>query len=124
MDILVAEDSEDNRFLLKAYLTQRKYELKFVENGLDALNTFQTQKFDLVLMDVLMPIMDGLTATKLIRSFEQQNNRAPTPILALTANALLGHSDESRVAGCDLHLSKPISKEQLVAAVDNFLHPL
>jgi PAS domain S-box-containing protein len=124
MDILVAEDSEDNRFLLKAYLTHRKYDLKFVENGLDAVNTFQERKFDLVLMDVLMPVMDGLTATKLIRSFEQENNRAPTPILALTANALLGHSDESRVAGCDLHLSKPISKEQLVAAVDNFLHPL
>jgi PAS domain S-box-containing protein len=121
MEILVAEDSEDNRFLLRAYLAGRKYDVKFVENGLDALNTFQTRKFDLVLMDILMPVMDGLTATRMMRSFEQQNNRPPTPILALTANALLGHADESRDAGCDFHLSKPISKEQLVAAVDNFL---
>ena len=123
MDILIAEDSEDNRFLLKAYLGSRKYDVKFVENGLDALNTFQARKFDLVLMDILMPVMDGLTATKLMRSFEKQNNRPPTPILALTANALLGHADESRMAGCDLHLSKPISKEQLVEVVDNFLQP-
>ena len=108
---------------MKAYLGSRKYDVKFVENGLDALNTFQARKFDLVLMDILMPVMDGLTATKLMRSFEKQNNRPPTPILALTANALLGHADESRMAGCDLHLSKPISKEQLVEVVDNFLQP-
>ena len=123
VDILVAEDSEDNRFLVKAYLSNRKYDLKFVENGLDALNKFQEQKFDLVLMDILMPVMDGLTATKLMRSFELENERVHTPILALTANALLAHADESRSAGCDIHLSKPISKEQLIAALDNFLQP-
>jgi CheY-like chemotaxis protein len=68
-------------------------------------------------MDVQMPVMDGLRATELIRAFERQMGLSPTPILALTANAFLSDRELSRAAGCDGHLSKPISRETLVSAV-------
>jgi CheY-like chemotaxis protein len=118
--ILVAEDSDDNRFLLQAYLRKEPYQLIFVGNGQEALSTFKKEAFDLVLMDIHMPIMDGLMATDLIRAFERQNARARTPILALTADALTGDAELSQAAGCDGHLSKPISKQDLVTAIEGF----
>jgi signal transduction histidine kinase/DNA-binding response OmpR family regulator len=117
--ILVAEDSEDNRFLVEAYLHAEPYDLTFAANGLDALNRFEKEDFDLVLMDIQMPVMDGLVASQSIRAFEHRNARARTPILALTANAMLGDIERSQAAGCDGHLSKPISKEELITAIDS-----
>jgi PAS domain S-box-containing protein len=118
--ILIAEDSEDNRFLVQAYLSSQRYALTFAENGKDALTAFEKEPFDLVLMDIQMPVMDGLTATGLMRAYEQRSSRDRTPILALTANALLADTERSRAAGCDSHLSKPISKKALIAAVESF----
>ena len=118
--ILVAEDCEANRFLLQAYLRDQPYALKFVENGQDALHAFEQGEFDLVLMDIQMPVMDGLMATGLMRSFEQRNTRTRTPILALTADAMLGDAEKSQAAGCDAHLSKPISRDELITAIENF----
>jgi CheY-like chemotaxis protein len=118
--ILVAEDSEDNRFLVEAYLSDQPYRLKFVENGQEAVTAFEQEEFDLVLMDIQMPLMDGLAATGLIRAFEQRNGRARTPILAVTADALLGDAERSHAAGCDAHLAKPISQEDLITAIENF----
>jgi len=117
--ILIAEDSEDNRFLLAAYLKDEPYDVKFVENGQDAVNSFENEEFDLVLMDIQMPVMDGLKATELMRSFERRNTRTPVPIIALTANALVSDLERSRAAGCDGHLSKPITKQRLVTAIDH-----
>jgi CheY-like chemotaxis protein len=118
--ILVAEDSEDNRFLLGAYLKNQPYALTFVEDGQQALTKFEKETFNLVLMDIQMPVMDGLQATKAIRALERQTSRPRTPVLALTANALLEDVDRSHAAGCDLHLSKPISREKLITAIENF----
>jgi len=118
--ILVAEDSEDNRFLVGVYLKDQPYRLTFVENGEDALEAFKKEAFDLVLMDVQMPVMDGLVATGLMRAFERENSSTRTPIWALTADALLGDAERSRAAGCDAHLAKPISKEELITAIENF----
>jgi CheY-like chemotaxis protein len=118
--ILVAEDSEDNRFLVEAYLSKQPYELSFVENGQDAIDVFEVRKFDLVLMDIQMPVMDGLEAVRRIRDLERRTSRPATPILALTANALLEDVERSHAAGCDSHLSKPISKEKLMAAIESF----
>jgi PAS domain S-box-containing protein len=117
--ILVAEDSEDNRFLVEVYLSEG-YDLTFVENGQDALDAFEKETFDLVLMDIQMPVMDGLVATELIRALERRNTRTRTPILALTADALLGDAERSHSAGCDGHLAKPICKEDLITAIENF----
>jgi PAS domain S-box-containing protein len=118
--ILVAEDSEDNRFLVEVYLGSEGYDLTFVENGQDALDAFEKETFDLVLMDIQMPVMDGLEATELMRALERRNTRTRTPILALTADALLGDAERSHSAGCDGHLAKPISKEDLITAIENF----
>ncbi|HEX4228810.1 MAG TPA: response regulator [Bryobacteraceae bacterium] len=120
MRILLAEDSEDNRFLLAAYLKNRHYDLTFIENGKEALDTFANREFDLVLMDVQMPVMDGLTAARAIRALERERAAKPTPIVALTANALVEDVERSRAAGCTSHLSKPISKEKLIAVIEGF----
>jgi len=119
--ILIAEDSDDNRFLVEAYLSDESFDLRFVENGQEALHLFEQETFDLVLMDVQMPVMDGLIATESIRAFERQHTRARTPILALTADALVGDAERSQAAGCDGHIAKPVSKEELVSAIHNTL---
>jgi CheY-like chemotaxis protein len=82
-------------------------------------DAFEKEEFDLVLVDIQTPVMDGLKATEAMRAIERQKARARTPILALTADALLGDAERSRAAGCDGHLSKPISKEQLITAIEN-----
>ncbi len=118
--ILIAEDSEDNRFLVQAYLSDQPYLLKFVENGKEVVDTFEKEEFDLVLMDIQMPVMDGLVAASLMRAFELRTGRTRTPILALTADPLLGDAERSHAAGCDGHLAKPISREDLITAIENF----
>ncbi len=119
--ILVVEDSEDNRFLLQVYLKNAPYAVTFAENGEAALGLMHSQSFDLILMDIQMPVMDGLTATKLIRELERERGSSPIPILALSANAGKDDMDASRSAGCDSHLPKPISRAVLVSALDRYL---
>ncbi len=118
--ILVAEDSEDNRFLLTAYLQSPSYALTFVENGRQALDMFAKRPFDVVLMDVRMPEVDGLTATASIRAFERVHCSPPVPIVALTADALTEDVERSQAAGCNTHLTKPVSKEKLIAVIESF----
>ena len=118
--ILVAEDSSDNRFLVRAYLANTPHQITFAENGLEALELFGHATFDLVLMDMQMPIMDGLTATRRIRDAEHTRNQTRTSILALTANALAADVNASMQAGCDGHLSKPISKAKLLSAIQEY----
>ncbi|MGH8638280.1 MAG: response regulator, partial [Burkholderiales bacterium] len=78
------------------------------------------QRFDLVLMDIQMPVMDGLDATRAIRRLEREQGRNPTPIVALTANARPSDIQRSRDAGCDGHLSKPVSKRALLSTIREF----
>ncbi len=118
--ILIAEDSPDNRLLLHAYLKQGPYLLTFAENGVEAVDKFQAAPFDLVLMDMQMPLMDGLAATRAIRAFECSQNRTPVPIVALTAAAMAQDSEASLKAGCDAHLSKPISRQRLLGALGDY----
>lgn len=122
--ILIAEDSADNCVLLKSYLRGVPYDLTFVEDGNSALEEFQRTRFDLVLMDMQMPVMDGLTATRALRAFEQQLGLAAVPIVALTANAGKEDVEASRLAGCNAHLSKPISKRMLLKAIEEHGKPI
>jgi CheY-like chemotaxis protein len=121
--ILIAEDSEDNRFLLEAYLEGTSYQVTYVEDGQAALLLALNQTFDLVLMDVQMPVLDGLAATRSIREAEQQAGRFPVPVLALTANARSDDIEASRAAGCNAHVSKPISKAALLRAIKDHITP-
>ena len=116
--ILLAEDSPDNVLLVKTFLKATPYRLDVADNGREALRRWQTTAYDLILMDVQMPEMDGHTATRRIRAQERATQRAHTPIIALTASALSEDQAQSLAAGCDAHLSKPIRKQQLIAVIE------
>jgi CheY-like chemotaxis protein len=116
----LAEDSEDNLVLVDSYLRESGYRLEIVRNGEEALTRFKEGQFDLVLMDMQMPVMDGYRATELIREWEREQSRVPAPILALTAYALAADADRSTRAGCSAHLSKPIRRQDLLAAIRKF----
>jgi PAS domain S-box-containing protein len=119
--ILIAEDSEDNRFLVQAYLKDAPYELVFAENGELAVQAYGAEEFDLVLMDMQMPVLDGLAATRKIRGFEQSQSNTSVPIIALTANARSSDISDCETAGCTSHLSKPIAKTTLIGAIERHL---
>ena len=115
--ILLAEDSPDNCAITMAYLKDTPYRVEIAENGAIACKKFIAGHYDLVLMDRQMPIMDGLTATRTIRAWEQANDRPPTPIIALTASALKGDRETCLAAGCTAFLTKPIKQEVLLQAI-------
>jgi CheY-like chemotaxis protein len=118
--ILIAEDNPENVVLLRAYLEALPLLLHFASNGVEALDKRRRGNYDLVMMDVQMPIMDGYTATREIRTWEAEQNAARVPIVALTAHALSGAAGESIAAGCDGHLTKPIERAGLVDAIARF----
>jgi len=120
LKILLAEDNRDNRNLILAYLKKSPHGIEIAENGQIAVDKFISGKYDLVLMDVEMPVMDGLTATKKIREWEKKNSSKPTPVLALTAHALQEHKEKSKEAGCDGHVTKPIKKAVLFEAIEKY----
>jgi len=117
LHILLVEDSPDNRTITAAYLKDTPYRVDIAENGAVACEKFTAGHYDLVLMDRQMPVMDGLTATRAIREWEQANRRPPTPIVALTAAALKGDQEQCIAAGCTAYLTKPIKQEVLLQAI-------
>ena len=119
--LLAADDNAVNRQVLAAILEPFGFDLVLCEDGEEALQAWRTTAFDLILMDVQMPVMDGLAATRHIRAEEALNGRARTPIIALTANAMTHQLAEYRVAGMDDCVAKPIRIPELQAAV---LHQL
>jgi PAS domain S-box-containing protein len=121
--ILLAEDSVDNRLIVKAYLAHTPHKLDMVENGEQAVARFMAAAgggngYDVVLMDVQMPVMDGHAATRMIRQWELDQRLAKTPIVALTASAFAHDVNKSLEAGCDAHVSKPVRKAALLAAIE------
>jgi signal transduction histidine kinase/CheY-like chemotaxis protein len=116
--ILLAEDSQDNVLLIEAYLKASGYSADVARDGQAALEKFISGTYDVVLMDVQMPIMDGYSATRRIRQWESENGATPVPILALTAHALPEEVRKSFDAGCTAHLTKPIRKATLIAAIE------
>ncbi len=119
--ILAAEDNEINRLVLDAMIDKDKYELVYAEDGLEALNAFKTSSFDIVLMDMSMPRMDGLLATKEIRQFELENNLERKPIICLTAHAFRDQRDKSLANGMDDYLSKPVSKGRIDSMLEKWI---
>lgn len=116
--ILLVEDNEDNYFLVRNFLAGSGVELSYAANGREAVETVESKLvLDLVLMDLQMPIMDGYEATRNLRRLEFESGRKRLPILALTANATLADVEKTRAGGFDGHLSKPISKKRLIAAI-------
>jgi len=112
--VLLAEDHPTNRRVVELILDGAGVDLTSVENGALAVEMFGLYDYDLILMDMQMPVMDGLNATRSIRATERVEERAPTPIFALTANAMPEHVEQTRAAGADGHLTKPLSAEALL----------
>ena len=108
--------------LLQAYLASAQYDVDIVENGAEAVQKVEAGRYDVVFMDMQMPIMDGYTATRSIRAWEQSQGRSPLPIIAVTAYALSGDRSKCLDAGCSGYLAKPIKKEALFAAIDEHVH--
>lgn len=120
--ILIVDDTEDNRFLLLTYLKKYPFDIVQAENGQEAFEKVTSGKFDLVLMDIQMPVLDGYAATKKIRDWEQENNRHPVPIIAVSANAMAEDVQKSLEVGCTEHLTKPIKKTALLEMIQRHTH--
>ena len=119
--ILLAEDNPGNRMLVKAFLKGTHYEIDEAENGALAVNKFTSGRYDVVLMDMYMPIVDGYEATAAIRKWERENQAPHTPVVALTAAAMAGDRERSLDAGCDFHVTKPVSKAVLLELIDTLV---
>jgi PAS domain S-box-containing protein len=115
--VLLAEDHPINRKVVELLFGDSGVQLTTVENGAEAVEAAASQQFDLILMDMQMPVMDGLTAIREIRAAESRGRLFPVSIWALSANALPEHVAASMAAGADGHLSKPVSTEALFAAL-------
>jgi PAS domain S-box-containing protein len=119
--LLIAEDSEANRLVISAFLRGCPYDIDFAFDGQETLEKATTRSYDLIVMDVEMPIMDGYTVAKYIRAWEIENRNSPIPIIALTANALAGEEARSKEAGCDRYLSKPVNRKHLISDIESCL---
>jgi two-component system sensor histidine kinase/response regulator len=115
--ILLAEDSEDNRLLIQSYLKNTPHQIDIAENGEIAVEKFKTGRYDIVLMDMQMPVMDGYTATQTIRNWERDRGIKHIPIVALTAYALKEEMQKSIGAGCTTHITKPVKKTTLIETI-------
>ena len=113
--ILVAEDNDSN-FILMTYILKKYYQFERAKNGQEAVDMVEKGEYDLVLMDIKMPIMDGLEATKKIKE-----THPSLPIIALTANAFDSDRQSAFDAGCDEFLSKPISSDLCLKTIAKVL---
>jgi len=116
--ILLAEDHPVNQRVIAMILEPHGIALTIAQNGAEAVEMWQNAHFDLVLMDMQMPIMDGLSATKRIREIERSDGLRRTPIAMVSANAMKEHITQSFWAGCDFHIAKPVTPETLLKGID------
>jgi CheY-like chemotaxis protein len=121
--VLAAEDNQINQLVLRTLLSQAGIEPMIVGDGVDAVAAWEAGEWDVILMDVQMPRMDGPTATRFIRERELAQRRRRTPILALTANAMSHQVEDYLAAGMDGFIAKPIQIERLFAAIEEALAP-
>jgi signal transduction histidine kinase/AmiR/NasT family two-component response regulator len=121
LHVLLADDHPTNRKVVELMLGGGAVQLRSVEDGRQALDAFRAGGFDVVLMDMQMPVMDGLTAVREIRKWEAEHGWARTPVIMLTANALPEHVKDAHKAGADRHLGKPFTAPLLFEAIEKVL---
>jgi signal transduction histidine kinase/CheY-like chemotaxis protein len=120
LSVLLAEDNEVNTYMFTAMLEGTGVQIETAANGQLAVELFRSKAFDIAFIDVQMPGMDGHSAVRAMRQIEAQTGRERVPLLALSANAYADDERASLAAGCDAHLTKPISREALLAALQRF----
>src|SRR5215470_519011 len=116
--ILIIEDQEDNRAIMRDFLIGAGFEIIEAVNGEDGVKLAQSERPDLILMDIQLPIMDGYEATRRIKEIVELKS---IPIIAVTSYALSGDEVKTREAGCNGYVAKPFSPRQLLAKVREFL---
>lgn len=121
--VLLVEDNEINRLVARRILEHIGVTVVTACNGREALEKVRQRDFDCILMDVQMPVMDGLEATHVMRQWERERGRAPIPVIALTANAMDEERDRCIAAGMNAHLAKPFRRQQLTRVLSPYLTP-
>ena len=119
--VLVAEDNEINQKLIRRTLEDLGLSITIVPNGLQALEHRQNENFDMIFMDIAMPVMDGIEATHKILEYEEKNRQPHVPIVAITANALKGDRERFMKEGLDEYITKPIKKESIISILNLFI---
>ena len=120
LNILLVEDMEDNRVLVTVLLKALPYRLDLAEQGAAGVEKFQSGQYDLVLMDIQMPIMDGYEAVRIMRVWEQEQQRGQTPIIALTGNTLEEDIGKAKTSGFTAYVTKPLKKNTLLEAIQRY----
>ena len=120
--VLIAEDSSVIQNLAKKILEFQNFEIHSVKNGEQVLESLEKESFDIILLDINMPIMDGITATKLIKDLEKDNYKIP--IIALTANSIAGDEEKYLAQGMNNYLSKPINADNLYEILLKWTKPI
>ncbi len=119
--ILIVDDSENNRFLAKAFLKSLQCKTDEANNGLSAVELYRKQPYDLVIMDLLMPLMDGCEALEGMRELERRQNRAQAPVIIMSAFDSAADKEAILQQGADGCLDKPLNKELMIDLVSSFL---
>jgi PAS domain S-box-containing protein len=122
LHLLVAEDMAANQKLLSLLLSPLGCKITFASQGLEAIDLFRTCDFDVILLDMMMPEMGGLEAAAEIRKIESEEHRSRTPIAMLSANAMREHVESAKLAGCDVHISKPVNRAKIINGIHTLLH--
>jgi two-component system sensor histidine kinase/response regulator len=122
LKVLVVDDTVDNQNLAKRILENAGYKVDVAENGERAIEAVINNRYDLILMDVQMPVMDGFTATREIRTLEKQRNLRRTPIVALTAHAIVGYREKCLEHDMDDYITKPLKKKILLETIDRWAY--
>ncbi len=120
--VLVAEDVPTNQMLIKLIMGESGIDVDIASNGLEAVEKYRTGSYDVVFMDIHMPVCNGINATKMIREHEQMTMRPRTPIIALTADAIKGEKEHLLAEGMDDYITKPIDREALNAIFRKYIH--
>ena len=116
--ILIVDDNLVNQKLMHAIVRSAGHRSAVVGNGQEAVDEVQQNRYDLILMDLMMPLMDGFEATKVIRKLPDCRE---LPIIAVTANTLVGSRERAMAAGCNGYITKPYTKAQLIQALEEWL---
>jgi len=118
--LLLVEDNEMNRDMLSRRLIRKGFEMLMAVDGEEGVRIAQTERPDLILMDVTLPVMSGLDATRILKGAEETRR---IPIIALTALAMVGDREQALEAGCDDYDTKPVEIVRLLEKIDSLLHP-
>ncbi|MEQ1780617.1 MAG: response regulator [Hyphomonadaceae bacterium] len=121
--ILLVEDHPINRLVMTNMLEAIGAQIEVCVDGREAVDVAAHSRFDVILMDLLMPVMDGIEATRAIRLQEAENHQPPTAIVMLTASALPSQTERAKQAGCNAHLTKPVTPERLFETLGRVLRP-